>query len=877
MNLRYLMRRIPWAGLLPALFCAAAAVSVRAADVRPADSPSIASSAAQDGRASNSAGIIHRIEFRGLRRIPAATLRTHISSKVGEPLDAQRIEEDVRALDRLGWFDSVSVEVEEIPVLLASADAFAAPLDPLLRLVFVVEERPFLASVEFRGSHALSREKLAAVVAGKGIALKLAAPVNRNDLWRAARAIEAALADDRHPLAKARVRLDEEPGTASVRVTLEIHDGPQVTVGAITFSGNQAFSQSKLEHQMKRVAPDALLAGLRGKDVYSSRRLDADLQRLADFYHNNGYPEARIGKPVAAIAGENVRHWLPWPHKRSEPRFHIAIPVHEGQLYRLSAVDVRRTDSGQRASGDAKVTPEEAGSLAARLNLRADEPFSQEKIARAREVLMHLRELRPGDAPSLAPDVAVVPQFDAASGTVRVRFDVGEARAYLVRRIEFRGEQRFSDKYYRKRVLLAEGEAFDPERLERGLAQLTRAGFIKPVRQEDIQAEFDETQHTVDLTIRVSEIGRQKISLVGGHSSLGNTIGLVYNVFDLLGGEELITSHLEGGPQSLQILLGVAKEGLFGTRFSMGLSLYENVVKPALASHQRLFTSSSSGWGTNWSYPLAPADTLSASYQLARTSTTYGALLPATLVGLPNPRITARTTSSAIGLSEAHENPQERILSSIAASGGWLGGSENLVRSKLDYARVFNTGEEAQPGRHSAWAFRGYLSGVTSFRGDMPANSRILAGDDLVRGAGMGELGPYALNKTQNADGTASYQTTPSGADVVAAVNTEYRVPVAPRTQAAAFFDAGSGWLLPNWLGPDKPMLAGANYNMAAATGVELKWMIPGIEQTIRMHYAINPFHIRRSLVVVDGSDAVPVLLPRRHRARLGWALGSLF
>jgi outer membrane protein insertion porin family len=877
MIVRYLIRRVPGAAFLLALeMCAGPTVFSRAADVRPSDFPSN-SSAIQDKRASNSTGTIHRIEFRGLRRIPAATLRPRLISKEGEPLDATRIEEDVRSLDRLGWFDTVSAEVEEIPVLLASAEPTAAPVDPLLRLVFVVEERPFLAGIEYKGSRVLSRDRVSRLLAEKGIALKLAAPVNRNDLWRAARAIETELTDERHPLAKVSVRLDELPSSASVRATLEIRDGPEVTVSAVTFTGNRAFSQAKLQRQMKRVAPDALLAGLRRKDVYSSPRLEADLQRLAEFYRNNGYPEARIGKPVTAIASENVRHWLPWPHRRAEPRFRIAIPVQEGHFYRLTAVEVRRANPSQGETGGDGGDAAEAERLVARLGLRTDQPYSQAKLEHAREVLTHLRELRPPDAPSLAPDVAVTPRFDPADGTVKVAFDVREAQPYTIRRIEFHGEQRFSDRYYRRRVLVAEGEPFDPERLERGLAQLARTGFIRPVKREDIRTQFDETQRAVDLSIRVQEIGRQKISLIGGHSPFGSTVGLVYNVFDLLGGEELITSHLEGSPESLQILLGIAKDGFFGTKLSLGLSLYRNVVKPTIARHQRLFTSANSGFGANWNYPVSPADTLGASYQLSSTSTRYGVLVPTALAGLPGSARRVSTSSSMITLSDTHETPQDRILSSVGASGGWLGGNENLVRSTIDYSRVFSSNSGPAAARHNAWAFRGFFSGVSSFRGDMPLSSRLFAGNDLVRGAGTSELGPSALTKTQNADGTTAYRADPAGANLVGAVSTEYRVPITSRAQAAAFFDAGGGWLLTNWLGPDKPALAGGDHNLTAATGLELKWLVPGIGQTVRIHYSINPFHIRRSVLISDGGVAIPVALSYRRRSGLGWALGDLF
>src|SRR3989442_756634 len=63
--------------------------------------------------------IILRIEFTGMRRIAPAALRARIASREGQLLDAARIANDVRALDRLGWFDSVSAEVHPIPVFLA--------------------------------------------------------------------------------------------------------------------------------------------------------------------------------------------------------------------------------------------------------------------------------------------------------------------------------------------------------------------------------------------------------------------------------------------------------------------------------------------------------------------------------------------------------------------------------------------------------------------------------------------------------------------------------------------------------------------------------------------------------------------------------------
>jgi len=826
-------------------------------------------------------GVIRRIEFVGLRRIPAATLRAQIRSREGQPLDAERVEEDVRALDRLGWFDSVTAEVHPMPVLLAAAETDAARLAALLpaagldetglRLVFVVEERPFLAAVRFRGSHVLSRERIGALLEEKRIQLKVAAPARREDLWRAARAIEAALADAGHPQVGVRLRLEEVP-TAAVRATFEISDGPAITVGRVTFAGNRAFSERKLRRQMKHISPDARLARLRGKKTYTRERLAEDLERLESLYRNHGYPEARVGQPAAEVEKEHVRHLLPWPHRRAAPRFHISIPVEEGRSYRLGAVEVHDERAQQEAG-------ESAAERAALRSLKKDEPYSWEKLERARAALERSRAFKPAKGSSLPPQVDVAPRFDPEAGAVRVVFRVRKPQPYIVRRIEFVGQKRFSDRYYRRRILLKEGEPLDTAKLEAGLGQLARTGFIRPVKRQDIGLQLDEPHHTADLTIRVEEIGRQKISLVGGHAVPGSTVGLVYNVFDLLGGEELITAHLEGGPESLQMLLGVAKEGVFGTRASLGLSLFQNVLRPNLpgaSARQRLFTSRSSGLAVGTSYPLTPRDTLGLNYVLSRSSTQYHLDLSPSISGLANNELRAATSSRSLGLTAAHDAGRERLDTSASVSGGWLGGNESLVRSSVEYSRLLPDPFGLNQGRPAErmWAFRGYFTGVSSYHGELPLHARLFPGEELVRGFRTGELAPYALVTTTRADGSTSFRAQSPGADLVGGVNAEYRVPVMPRTEAAAFFDAGSGWLLPGWLGSTRPtLLEGTNGALRSSTGVEMRWRVPGLEQPLRVHYAFNPLRLSRDILLPDGTR----FRPPNRRTALGWAFGSVF
>ncbi|MFY9529985.1 MAG: POTRA domain-containing protein [Candidatus Acidiferrales bacterium] len=804
-------------------------------------------------------GIIETIQFVGLRRVSPETLRAHVTSRVGELLDQARIERDVRVLVALGWFDSVAVEL----VPLDSDDlGESSPL----RLVFTVKERPYLSHVEFHGSHLLSQERIKQVLKEKKISMKLSAPADRFALWKAARAIQNELEDLGHPHADVRVLL-ENVGPATVRARFEIEDGPHIPVDRVEFTGNRAFSEDKLRHEMRRVAPGAHFAELRHKNICTKERLDDDRGRLADYYRNHGYPEVRVGEPAVEIRRDVKQRWFPWPRPRTVPRFHISVPVSEGAFYRLSAVDIQsdRSTAGPSNRVDA---------LLATPGLQPGAPYSQQELEALREAAAQLPSPGPSKNRSVASDVTMSQEFDPAERTALITLRIHPQNPYVLRRLEFTGERRFSDRYYRRHIPLQEGEPFDPKKLELGLEHLSRTGYVRPVKKEDIHAQFDEAHHTVDVAIRISEIGQQKISLSGGRSNLGNSIGLAYNVFNLLGGEELISSQIEGTPDSLRVALTITEEGVFGTRASLAFSVFQNFLRPNLPlilGHRHLFKSRSSGLATDWIYPVGQTETLTTTYTLSHQSTQYSLALPPDLTGvLPN-RIGSSTSGHSLGLKwDAVAGPQHWDTGA-SVSGGWLGGNENLARSSFEYDR-----QQPDPltnGRN-CWAFRGYAAGVSSFRGDLLFQERYFIGSGLLRGFRDGELAPYAVVESTGASGKDSFRTVPAGSNLQAAVNAEYRVPVAPRTRAVGFFDTGSGWLLPNWLGPERPVLLnGTNGLLRASTGVELRWQTPLVQQPLRVDFAVNPLRLAKSFLLPDGSH----FRASDRRAAMSWALGSLF
>jgi outer membrane protein assembly factor BamA len=232
--------------------------------------------------------------------------------------------------------------------------------------------------------------------------------------------------------------------------------------------------------------------------------------------------------------------------------------------------------------------------------------------------------------------------------------------------------------------------------------------------------------------------------------------------------------------------------------------------------------------------------------------------------------VVAASSSHAVGAGWTRDTGNERISFADSVSGGWLGGSENVVRSNFEYGRVVR---DPFLNHENSWAFRTTLVGAGSYSGDMPLTSRLFAGDAYVRGLRDGELGPSATVASLSSTGT-QYSASPAGANLIGAMNLEYRVRLREGTEAVGFFDLGSGALLPNWLGPSRPLLVqSTNGILHGSTGVELRWTVPGLGVPLRVYYALNVLRLNRSVLMPDGS----LFRASNRFAAFGWGLGSLF
>ena len=812
-------------------------------------------------RATEESPILDSLEFAGLRHISAAAVAAQLSLHPGDPFDAAKLQHDLHTLGRLGWFESI--RVEELPQ--PAPDSQTSAVQKRVALLFHFDEEPILSRVEYSGSRLLSQGQIEKLLEEKKLTPGLGKPADPAALQRIALAIRSTLNELGHPEASVQVHRQAQ-AVATLNVRFEISDGPHLPVRQVRFDGDPGVSEKFLRAQMKSIAPWKPLAALRSKNAYTRKAFEEDREQILVYYVNHGYPEARVGnahvKKIATRSGK----WFLLPLHAMHSGLLLSIPVHAGPFYHLESIDTSQVlqQAIEKQCGKPLLLPE----------IEQGRAFSQQEVDKLRR--FYSARLRPHDSRSATPffqSVDANPIFDPEKHSVRLKLNLSDSPPYLVHRLEFQGLHKFNDRFVRRRIPLREGHPLDEHALEAGLTKLARTGYFKPIRKENVYIQLDDIHHTADVSIHLEEIGLQRVSFDGGRAQFGSTVGLAYTVFDLFNREELLTAKFDGGPETLQLLLGIAKEGIFGTRGSLAFTVFDNVIRPRFVHGvQGPFTTSrSEGLNVPWTYSLTNSDSIGVNYTLSRTMSDQSFGTAPGSTSLPPIGLRTHTSSRSLGTAWARDTGHERILLTNSASGGFLGGNENMLRASGEAAHIFR---DPIFSPTNAWAFRTTFSAAGSYRGDAPLYSRFFAGDEFVRGLRPGELGPIAMTEHLTPSGAFVRSPSYAGANLLTAANAEYRIPLRNSVEAVGFFDLGSGWLLPNWLGPTKPTLLNAtNGVLHGSVGVQFQWTIPGVQVPFRSYYALNVLRLDRLIPLPDKS-----LLHAHNRiGAFGWGLGSLF
>jgi outer membrane protein insertion porin family len=91
-------------------------------------------------------------------------------------------------------------------------------------------------------------------------------------------------------------------GPKLVNVTFVVGEGPKVKIRDLEFVGNEAIGDGTLQKKIKENKPKNPFYGwISGGGTYKENEFEEDAAKVVEYYHNEGYPQARVGQPEIKV------------------------------------------------------------------------------------------------------------------------------------------------------------------------------------------------------------------------------------------------------------------------------------------------------------------------------------------------------------------------------------------------------------------------------------------------------------------------------------------------------------------------------------------------------------------------------------------------
>jgi outer membrane protein insertion porin family len=412
------------------------------------------------------------IEVSGNQRIEADAVKRVVKTQPGDIYNLKNLSVDLKAIYAMGYFDDVQVVTETQP--------------EGIMVTFKIKEKPTLRSTRFSGIRwAFDEEEVEEVITAKrGSILNI--NVIQNDMDRI---IELYKEDNYHNV-KVDYKIYELKGN---QADLEyiIDEGEKFQIEKIQFEGNKAFSDKKLKKQMS-TAEENILSWFTSAGDLNEDNLEQDVARLASFYKNNGYMQARVGEPQVKFEGNEIE---------------ITIKIDEGPQFKVGKVDL---------TGDLLIPEEE---LLESLKITQEEFYNRETL---RNDVLKLTDLYSNEGYAYA-DVAPKVNENAEKQIVDITFDIQKGKQVYFEEIIISGNTKTRDKVIRRELRVYEQEIFSSQRLKRSIRNLYRLDFFGDVKVDTSKGSADDK---MVLKIGVTEKSTGSFSFGAGYGNEEQLYGI---------------------------------------------------------------------------------------------------------------------------------------------------------------------------------------------------------------------------------------------------------------------------------------------------------------------------------------------------------------
>ncbi|MHB8622316.1 MAG: outer membrane protein assembly factor BamA [Sulfuricaulis sp.] len=624
--------------------------------------------------------IVKDIRVDGLQRISAGTVFNYLPIKIGDKLTEQTSQEAVRALFNTGFFRDLSLERDQ--------DV----------LIVKVVERSSIAGIKITGTKEISEKDLKKGLTQTGLAEGRV--YNKSLLDRVQQELQqqyfargyygVVIRPTITPLERNRVDIN-----------IEVIEGKVARIHEINIVGNHVFPDKELL-DLFTLGPKPWYAPFSSRDKYSKEKLTGDLERLRNFYQDQGFLEFNIDSTQVSIT----------PDKE---KIYITVNITEGKKY---------TVTGYKLAGTFVVPEKDLEKL---VNIKPGSVFSRKAVTEATKKISD----RLADDGYAFANVNAIPDVDKAKSQVSFTLFVDPGRRVYVRRINFSGNVATRDEVLRREMRQFEGGWYDAAKIERSRVRLQRLGFFDDVNIET--PAVPGTPDQVDVDVAVKERPTGNLMLGVGYS---NTDGVLFNASvsqnNLFGSGNQLSLSFDTSHSTRDINLTYVNPYFTKDGISRGFNIYDTRIIAANA-FTAAYTADTRGIGVFFGIPVSEDDTVN--------------------VGSDVENIVLHTDTSSAQIAQNFVAKFGSSNTNFKMTLGWSHDTldSTLLPSKGSLQRV--SGEVAVPGSDVEYYKLTYLVGHYWPLSDALT---LKARGDLGYGDGYGDTGTLPFYKNFFAGGSST-------------------------------------------------------------------------------------------------------------------------
>ena len=730
--------------------------------------------------------LIHKIYIRhtGPPAVSDAFLLANIRSKEGERLLDATIEEDQQSLYATGFFHNVQVYQTNTPLG--------------IDLTYQVQGEPIVTAIKITGNKKLSLHKLQ-----KKLTCKTGQPLDPLKLFKNGQDMQELYQKAGYQDTTVEVlppAIDEPAGRATV--TIQIHETEKVRVTDVVFDGAVAKTQKQLRKVLK-TRRHWMWSWLTGTGVLKKDEFEDDMDRLLEYYQNDGYIDF-------AILDKKFDYTTP-------NRMIIHIVISEGRQYKVGAVTITGNTlfstndflKGKKISGKLMVLTNVPGAIFKPAAFDGD-------VETIRDMYGSKGLLSPAQNGNTLVQAART--ANAANGTMDVAFNIKEGDTNYIEKIEIKGNEKTKDRVIRRELAVYPGEVYNMANVKISKQILEQMDYFSKV---DATAEETDIVNRKNLVLALQEQSMSTASVGAGFSSVESIVGMAeikMKNFDLFN-----PPTFTGAGQKLQLIATVGSiyqdyeinfiEPYFlGRRLALGVDLFHR--EEDYDSLNSMYDETFDGGTFSLTQPLGPHFKGSVSYtpQDVHIAMNSGFHTNSTTS-------TVFTTNASTGL----------VTSSNSVTGGNISTNiydehgtyfENKFGFTLDYdtraqLRDPDRGQRSEliaqiatpPGdtdlykleMRSSWFFKGFTQGHilqldarTGVVDTYGGTSRVPIFERWFLG-GLGSLRGYRYHQIGPSDPYGE----PLGGDTYFFGDAEYSIPLAKILRLVWFYDIGNVFAQP--------------------------------------------------------------------------------